>query len=129
MAKPRSSGSAVLDATAILAILVGEPGSERLLPLLRNAAVSAVSLSEVYGYLLRRGVKSDLAWKNLQDLGIEICAFDAQQARTAAELPGPALPLGDRACLALAIERQATVYTTDEAWKELDLEVDVQVVR
>jgi PIN domain nuclease of toxin-antitoxin system len=37
--------------------------------------------------------------------------------------------LGDRACLALAIERKAAVYTTDRAWKNLDLGIEIEVIR
>ena len=128
LVKPKDSPPAVLDATAIVAILFGEPGSERVLPLLQNAVVSAVNLAEVHIHLLRRGVKADLAWKGLQDLGVEVFPFDAEQARLASEIEYPALPLGDRACLALAILRKATVYTTDQAWKDLDLGMEVVVV-
>jgi ribonuclease VapC len=39
------------------------------------------------------------------------------------------LSLGDRACLALAIERKAKVYTTDRNWKNLDLGIAVEVIR
>jgi PIN domain nuclease of toxin-antitoxin system len=39
------------------------------------------------------------------------------------------LSLGDRACLALALQRQATVYTTGRAWKNLDLGIKVEVIR
>jgi PIN domain nuclease of toxin-antitoxin system len=39
------------------------------------------------------------------------------------------LSLGDRACLALAIRRKATVYTTDAAWKNLNLGIEVEVIR
>ena len=129
MARPDNSRSAVLDATAMVAILFGEPGNELVLPLLQNAVVSAVNLAEVHMHLLRRGVKADLAWKGLQDLGVEVFPFDAEQARLAGEIEEPALPLGDRACLALAILRKAKVYTTDQAWKDLDLGIEVVVVR
>jgi PIN domain nuclease of toxin-antitoxin system len=39
------------------------------------------------------------------------------------------LSLGDRACLALAIQRRATVYTTDRVWKNLALDIEIQVIR
>jgi len=66
-------------------------------------------------------------------MGFEVCFFDEEQARVAAELIGKTRPiglsLGDRACLALAIERKAAVYTTDKAWKQLDLGIEVAVIR
>jgi ribonuclease VapC len=123
----------VLDATAILAVLFSEPGSDAVLPLLQNSAVSAMNLAEVHAQLLRRGVKADLAWKSLQDLGIEICPFNEEHARLAGELGGASrritLSGGDRACLALAIARRATVYTTDAEWERLGLGIDVKVIR
>lgn len=132
MAKPVDSRAVVLDATAILAVLFNEPGSEKILPLLQNAAVSAVNLAEVYAQLLRRGVKADLAWKNLQHLGLEVCPFDEVHARLASELAEQAqnsnLAFGDRACLALAIQRRATVHTTSAGWKKLDVRVEVEVI-
>ena len=39
------------------------------------------------------------------------------------------LSLGDRACLALAIERKAKVYTADRCWKNLSLGIEVEVIR
>ena len=39
------------------------------------------------------------------------------------------LSLGDRACLALAIQRKAAVYTTDAAWKNLNLGIEINVIR
>ena len=48
---------AVLDSTAILAVLFNEPGSEAVVPLLDGALVSAVNLAEVIdaSILLRGG--------------------------------------------------------------------------
>lgn len=124
---------AVLDASAILAVLFSEPGSEAVVPLLPGALVSAVNLAEVYGQLLFRGVDPGLAWQWVQQLGCEICPFDGEQARIAGEILSQtrtqALSLGDRACLALAIQRKATVYTSDAAWQEFRLGIEVEVIR
>ena len=133
MAKPVDPRPAVLDATAVLAVLFNEPGADAVLPLLQSAAVSAINLAEVHSHLLRHGVKADLAWKSLQDLDLEICPFDAEQARLAGELVHGtrvlSLSLGDRACLALGIQRKATVYTSDAAWKNFRLGIEVEVIR
>ena len=122
--------AAVLDSSAILAILFNEPGSEVVAPLLQGGMVSAVNLAEVHGSLLRRGVKADFAWTRIAALGCEVCPFDEEQARVAGELAvRTGLSAGDRACLALAIERKATVYTTDPSWKNLGLGIEVEVIR
>jgi PIN domain nuclease of toxin-antitoxin system len=39
------------------------------------------------------------------------------------------LSLGDRVCLALAIERVAKVYTADRAWKSIPLPIEIEVFR
>jgi ribonuclease VapC len=38
------------------------------------------------------------------------------------------LSLGDRACLSLGLRLAATVLTSDQTWKSLDLSVDIQLV-
>ena len=123
----------VLDSSAILAVVFSEPGSDAILPLLQGGLLSSVNLAEVHTRLLLRGASPDFAWRRILDLGCVICYFDDLQARHAAELIGQTrsfgLSLGDRACLALALHHKATAYTTDAAWKNLDLEIDVRVIR
>jgi PIN domain nuclease of toxin-antitoxin system len=125
--------AAVLDSSAILAVVFNEPGSDAVLPLLEGGLLSAVNLAEVHTRLLLRGVNADFAWQRALALGCEICFFDDQQARLAADLISQTRPyglsLGDRACLALAIQRKATVYTTNAAWRNLGLGIDVEVIR
>lgn len=121
---------AVLDSSAVLAVLFDEPGSETVVRLLQGAMVSAVNLAELHGSLLRRGVKGDFAWTRIAELGCEVCPFDEEQARVAGELAmRTGLSFGDRACLALALQRKATVYTTDAAWKDLGIGIEVEVIR
>jgi ribonuclease VapC len=50
----------VIDASALLAILVEEPGAERWEAALTGAAISAVNLSEVVGKLADAGMP---AWR------------------------------------------------------------------
>jgi PIN domain nuclease of toxin-antitoxin system len=127
------ASAAVLDASAILAVVFSEPGSDAVLPLLQGGLLSTVNLAEVHTRLLLRGASADFAWRRVLDLGFEVCFFDDRQARLAAELIGQTRPyglsLGDRACLALAIERKAAAYTTDAAWKKLNLGISVEVIR
>ena len=56
----------MLDASALLAILNDEPGSEKLtsqLDLLSNAAISTVNLAEVHSKLVAHGMDDDEAWE------------------------------------------------------------------
>jgi ribonuclease VapC len=39
------------------------------------------------------------------------------------------LSLGDRACLALAVELRLPVVTADRAWRDLDIGVDIRFFR
>ena len=122
----------VFDTSAILAVIFDESGGDIVLPLLRDGLVSSVNLAEAHTILLLRGSGPGFAWSRLLAFGFEICPFSEKQARTAAELVGITrrygLSLGDRACLALALARKATVYTTDTAWKNLSLGVDIEVI-
>lgn len=83
--------------------------------------------------LIELGAPAELAWSRLQSIQCEICFFSDRQARLAAELRSITrsfgLSLGDRACLALAIDRKATVYTTDRIWKKLELGIKIELIR
>ena len=124
---------AVLDSSAVLAVFFNEPGAEIVFPILQGALLSTVNLAEVHTRMLNRGATSQQAWSWLQGLQCEICFFTDEHARAAAELRPITRPyglsLGDRACLALAIERKATVYTTDKVWKNLSLGIEIDVIR
>ena len=123
----------VLDASAILAVFLNEPGGEAVLPVLQGALLSTVNLVEVITRMIDLGAASEHVWSRIHSIQCEICNFTDDQARIAAELKPITRPfglsLGDRACLALAIERKATVYTTDKAWKNLELGVKIEVIR
>jgi ribonuclease VapC len=115
----------VLDASAILAVISGEPGIEKLTPdLLARAVGSAVNLAEVQTKLVGRGWTSVQAWEDATSPVREVIPFDEQQARIAGDLVTQTrhvgLSLGDRACLALGIALKLPVYTAEKAWKQLN---------
>ena len=126
----------VLDTSALLAILHGEPGAEmftKKLGLLESAAMSSVNIAEAYGKLVGRGIGPEDAWEAVIAPVPEILDFDTEQARIAGSLlpqtRSLGLSLGDRACLALGIALKAPVYTADQAWKHLKLKVSIHVIR
>ena len=124
----------VLDASALLAVLNQEPGSESLSPeRLIQAILSTVNLAEVHTKLIRGGVPAGEAWEYATSLIAEIIPFSEEQAKIAGALVAQAqslgLSLGDRACLALALAMKAPVYTADRAWKNLKLGVRIHVIR
>jgi ribonuclease VapC len=133
-ARPLNVNRIVLDASAILAVIGGEPGAEKLTPdLLARAVGSAVNLAQVQTKLVSRGWTSDQAWDDATSPVREIVPFDEEQARTAGDLVTQTrqlgLSLGDRACLALGIALKAPVYTAEKAWKRLTVGVRVHVIR
>jgi ribonuclease VapC len=123
----------VVDSSAVLAVFLDEPGGRDVAPILEGALLSSVNLAEVYARLLELGAPSDRAWNRILSVQCEICFFTDEQARVAAELRAVTrsfgLSLGDRACLALAIERKATVYTTDRVWTKLNLGIRIEAIR
>jgi len=111
----------VLDASALLALLNGEPGSETVAAVVSEAVISTVNLSEVVAKLADHGMDEKDLGGLIDGLGLSVVAFDEAQAY-AAGLMRPAtrnagLSLGDRACLALARRRKAPAYTTDRSWR------------
>ena len=125
--------TSVLDSSAVLAVIFNEPGGEKIVDLLQGGLLSTVSLAEIHTRLLLDGRPADFAWNRILSMGFEVCFFDDEQARLAAEMIGKTRPfglsLGDRACLALAIQRKAKVYTTDRVWKNFALGIDVELIR
>lgn len=125
--------SAVLDASAVLALLNGEPGGERVEAALAGASVSAVNLAEVLVRLRRAGVGREDCARAVACLALEVVPFDRELAAEAAELEvltaGAGLSLGDRACLATARRRRQSALTADRAWLRLDIGVRVVAIR
>ena len=124
----------VLDASAILAVIGGEPGPEKLTPdLLAFAVVSTVNLAEVQTKLVSRGWTSEQAWEDATSPVREVVSFDEQHARIAGDLVLQTrhlgLSLGDRACLALGITLKLPVYTAEKAWKRVKVGVRIHVIR
>lgn len=128
-----SEGAYVLDASALLCVMLGEPGADAIEALMPEALIGAVNLSEVVAKLQEQGVPDSLIDESLDDLGLTVIPFDADLAMRAGKLRAmtrrSGLSLGDRACLALAMTTGATALTTDRAWAGLSLDVGVQVVR
>jgi ribonuclease VapC len=124
---------AVLDSSAVLALLQSEVGSVVVASVVHGALLSSVNLAEIYTKAVLRGSGGLPAWNSILSLRCEICPLTQEQARLTGELAATTklygLSLGERACLALAIERKARAYTTDRTWKKLSLGVEIEVIR
>lgn len=126
--------SIVLDASALLVLLNGEPGSDKLTPeLLNDAVCSTVNLAEVQTKLVAKGMPPDDAWAAAISPLREGIPFSADHAKLAGSLIAQTralgLSLGDRACLALGLALKAPVYTADRSWKNLKLGIRIHAIR
>jgi ribonuclease VapC len=124
---------AVLDTSAILALYHGERGAERVAEAIPGGIVSAINLAEAATKLTDRDVAEAALDTYLDRLALQIIAFDALQARETARMrPGTrrfGLSLGDRACLVLARMLRLPALTADQEWAELDIGVEVRLIR
>lgn len=127
------SDEVVFDSSAFLALLHQEAGADRAAAALGKAVISSVNVAEVQTKLVNGGMDEGVAWLHIAAAGCPSIPFDNDLARLTGALVRATRPfglsLGDRACLALAIHRKATVYTTDRIWTELDLGIQVEVIR
>jgi ribonuclease VapC len=124
----------VLDASAVLAIINAEPGSERLTPeLLHDAVCSTVNLAEVQAKLVTRGWSAEEAWADAISPIREAFPFDSDQAKVAGSMVAVTrqlgLSLGDRACIALGLSLRAPIFTAEKLWSKLKLGVRIHVIR
>ena len=125
----------VLDASALLAMLRGEPGGNEVAEVLDRSAMLTVNLAEVVGFYARRGSGEAETRRLLAALPMRIYDFDAELAY-AVGLLAPmtmkaGLSLGDRACLSLARRLQTKVLTADRSWLRVaaDVAVGIEVIR
>jgi len=123
----------ILDSSAILAVLFGEPGHETVDRNLGSAAVCAVNVTEVITRLIDDSGAVDDALARLAALGLAVMPFDERLSLRAGALRGSTrnrgLSLGDRACLALAEREHVPVLTADRAWAGLAIGIDIRLIR
>jgi ribonuclease VapC len=121
----------VLDASAVLAWLQSEPGTDLVDPLLTDAAISAVNWSEILQKVGQKGKSVYETADLLKALGLEVEPLTEEDAVTAAELWSMAssLSLADRCCLALARRLQVSAVTAERSWAGLPLAAKIMVIR
>jgi ribonuclease VapC len=129
-----STSQYVLDSSALLAVLNHEAGENIVTPLLPGSFISSVNWAEVTQKALAFGIGPDANMRDeIEAVGVTIVPFLTADAEDTAALwkvaPRAGLSLGDRACLALAITRDAIAVTSDRAWANLVLKVPIQVIR
>ena len=123
----------VVDASAVIALLTGEP-FDRLDPeRMTKASISTVNLSEVLARLHEMGLTDGDADIAVARLNLRVRDFDESQARATARFKPltrrAGLSLGDRACLALGETLECPVVTADRAWANVDVGIEVILIR
>lgn len=111
--------TAVIDASALLALLLDEPGADVVTAALSDdARCSAVNWSEVAQKVRGRGSDWRTAAAALRSFGLVVEPATDEDAERAAALwsATAGLSLADRFCLALGDRLDATVWTADTAW-------------
>jgi PIN domain nuclease of toxin-antitoxin system len=124
----------VLDASAMLAFVHGEPGGAFVARFVGTSSASAINLAEAASRLVESGLTEAEARTALGELALgRVVPFDAEAAFRCAALRlatrAAGLSLGDRACLDLARELHLPAITADRSWTSLALAVEVQLIR
>lgn len=125
----------ILDASAVLAFVLAEPGDDVVSRAFDGyvedgtptARMSTVNWLEVTQRVPGRSLHQELASL------VTLEPLSRETAELAAELHAPTraagLSLADRVCLALGVQHGVPVLTADRAWFDLDIGVDVKLIR
>jgi PIN domain nuclease of toxin-antitoxin system len=135
--EPAVRYSYVLDSSAVIAFLNQEPGSHVVEPLFPVSVISTINWAEVITWLgtARNPSAVDLeAARNILD-GRGLSTVEVTEAQ--AELAGllnaqtrvAGLSLADRVALALAIEFDLPVLTSDRQWDRVNVGAIVRQIR
>lgn len=118
--------SAVLDASAVLALVRDEPGGDKVAPFVGRAAISAVNLQEVVKDLMVSGLPEAIIRELLAELRLDVRAHDSEAAYATAALHEQTREygrgLGDRSCMALALNLNLPALTTDREWRKVKVQ-------
>ena len=127
------SSKVVLDASALLCLLNDEPGAGRVVEVLTRSVMGTTNLAEVVSKLRERGLSLEEVREALGGLHLDVRPLSPSQAMIIGDLRPATKPLGlsvgDRACLALALDLDAELFTTDADLASADSGVSITDVR
>lgn len=123
----------ILDASALMAFLLEEPGHEVVIGAGPDYAMSTVNFGEVLTKVVERGGAISDVEEGMASLSMRLFAFEQADAIEVALLRPVTRALGrsfgDRACLALGRRLGLPMLTAEHRWAELDLGIDIRLIR
>lgn len=123
---------AVLDASALIALLKGERGGKKVAEVLGDAAIGVFNHAEVVSHYMHPGAPVEEVRAMLGSLPLTVVAADEALAWEAGAMRAvtseAGLSLGDRFCLALAKQMDRPAYTADKVWRDVAADIGVKVV-
>lgn len=130
---PDTEPASILDASALIALLHDEPGSDAVLDAIaQTAAVSVVNWAEALSKIAADGDDPQTVAERLEGTLVlepltETDCIEIALLRPLTKASG--LSLADRACLALGKRLNIPVLTADRDWADLNLGISVQLIR
>ena len=129
----------LLDASAVMALLLDETGAQRTLDVISKQPcfMSSVNLTEIEGKLVGRGEFTSAQVRSalipllalVTELPFDLTCREAAAFYYARKAPY-GLSLGDAACLGTAEAHQLGVLTAEQRWATIpDLPFKIQVIR
>lgn len=127
------SSKVVLDASALLCLLNDEPGADKVIDVLTRSVMGTTNFAEVVSKLRERGLSLEEVREALGGLHLDVRPLSPSQAMTIGDLRPATQPLGlslgDRACLALALDLNAELFTTNANLASADVGVSITDIR
>ena len=121
----------VLDASALLALLLDEPGGDKVKAMLDGALLGAVNLAEIVSHYAKLGAARADIEVLLQPLPVRVVPIDERLSYEAGMLRPvtlrAGLSLGDRYCLALAKREGVPAVTAERRWPDIAAAAGVTV--
>lgn len=121
----------ILDASAVLALLLGEPGADMVKSSLDGSIMTTINLAEVVSHYAKLGVARHDIEALLRPLPIRLAPIDAALSYDAGMLRPitleAGLSLGDRYCLALAKRENLPALTAERRWTAIAAAAGVTV--
>lgn len=125
--------SVVFDASTLLVSIKREPGQEAVNAIDDDIVMSSLNYAEVVTKLVLGHVRADEIESTVAEYGLTVAPFTERLAVATGLLVARTrhrrLSLADRACLALAMELGLPVITADRAWADLNLGVEIRLIR